>query len=102
MFALSDESSKQEALINAATGGYLESLEFLISKESEIPDSQKTFDKALMLAAEKGHADVVSILIKAGADVNAAFDHGGALSRAAKHQKFAVVNLLIRNGSAPG
>ncbi len=56
--------------------------------------------KALLLAAEGGHAEAISALLAAGANINATNKAGAsALHEAAYHGKTAAVELLVNSGS---
>jgi uncharacterized protein len=53
-------------------------------------------DTALMLAAERGHIELVKVLLKNGADVNAENLNGEtALMRAAENDRAAAVKILL-------
>ena len=77
--------------------------------EEMLKDGEVNVDKAsdrwggqtaLIIAAERGHADVVALLVREGADVNTEAWDGGALFKAAKKGHAEVVAILIREGKA--
>ena len=55
-------------------------------------------DEALQGAAENGHADVVTTLLRAGADVHAENDY--ALQWSAKEGHLDVVKILLKAGDS--
>src|SRR5207249_7236613 len=62
--------------------------------------TRRSSDLALMIAAAKGHADVVELLVRAGADVEAQTEHGDtalSIARARGDQK--VIKLLDRKST---
>ena len=58
-------------------------------------------ETVLLLAVPGGHMDVVELLLKNGADVNASDENYGraALHVASRENHFDVVKLLIQNGA---
>jgi ankyrin repeat protein len=71
----------------------------LLEKGAHVdPEDNKT--TPLMAAAQKGHSDIMQLLIKAGANVNAQDHvHGTALFYAAKEGKSEACKLLISSGA---
>lgn len=55
----------------------------------------------LYFAAQRGHTDVVTLLVERGADVNAVTRFGTALQIAARGNRTSIVELLLRNGADP-
>ncbi len=55
----------------------------------------------LFFAAERGHPDVVALLVSQGADVNNPTHRGGALHIAAKRGNLEIVKLLLDAGADP-
>ena len=55
-----------------------------------------THRSALHFAAKTGHADIVALLLQAGADINEMRDEGTPLHMAALYGKSDIVKILLR------
>lgn len=86
-----------ETLARAARHGNLEMLKYLIEKKGA--DLHAEDEKALRVASQNGHLDVVKYLVERGADVHAMFE--GALRFAAARGQQHVVNYLLSKGADP-
>jgi ankyrin repeat protein len=75
--------------------GYLPIIKSLI--EENIIDIRKKGDKALRIATENGHLDIIKYLGKQGVDIHRYNDH--ALREAAEFGYFDVVKYLVENGA---
>ncbi|KAG7381987.1 hypothetical protein PHYPSEUDO_005401 [Phytophthora pseudosyringae] len=91
------------ALLVAAFNGNADVVRHLMKKRVNLEVRSADGSSALHLAAEKGHAAVVQLLLAAGSDPNAVTQRDGstALHKAAFMDKPAVVWLLLRSGANP-
>jgi ankyrin repeat protein len=98
------EANKE--IIKAAKSGDLEKVKGLLETDPALVHARdKDGSTPLHCAAWKGHQQVVELLLKAGADVNAqnTNDHWGTtpLHAAAHANQAAIAELLIERGAAP-
>jgi ankyrin repeat protein len=88
------------ALILAASSGgphAAENIRTLLDHGADVNASNGFGNTALMLAAEKGHAEAVALLLQRGADVDATNNRGRtALQMAAKHGRAGIAGMLKR------
>ena len=82
------------AMVAAAEGGHLETVQFLVSKRADIHFRQ---DDALQVACKNNHRDLVTYLIEQGANVNA--NNGQALKNATLNDHEDIMELLIDHGA---
>ncbi|EFY84423.1 ankyrin repeat-containing protein, putative [Metarhizium acridum CQMa 102] len=88
------------ALHDAARAGLEEKVWLLLTRaDTKVDVKDKDGRTALMLAAEHGHAAVVLMLLKNGADIEAKYDGWTALWWAANEGREAVVSLLLERGA---
>ena len=87
------------ALLEAATDGHNEAVEFLLQLETvNIDHTNEEGKTALMLACEGGHEDIVHSLLSAGANVNLQDNNGWtALMRANEHNLISIIKTLEAN-----
>ncbi|KAL7799329.1 ankyrin repeat-containing domain protein [Trichoderma afarasin] len=85
-------------LCYTALGGFHQLTELLISQECGANKylTQEDLDLGLHIAANKGHLDIVRLLLEAGANVNSQCDNWeSALDAAAEGQHFDVLKFLV-------
>ncbi|KAL6802257.1 ankyrin repeat-containing domain protein [Trichoderma sp. SZMC 28012] len=85
-------------LCYTALGGFHQLTELLISQECGANKylTQEDLDLGLYIAANKGHLDIVRLLLEAGANVNSHCDNWeSALEAAAEGQHFDVLKFLV-------
>src|SRR5688572_137218 len=75
-FVLPDAAAGGADLIDAIKTADNNAVRELLRNHAEVNISQPDGSTALMLAAERNQAEIVSLLIKAGANVNAANEYG--------------------------
>lgn len=95
---LSDEKRLAQALHYAALTNRLWRAKYLLQDKKAHPDSDD--GRAVRLAAEGGHNEMIRLLAHHGADMNA--KNGEALLRAAKNGFVATAKTLIENGADIG
>lgn len=86
-----------QALAFTARHGNLEMLKYLV--ENKGADLHAEDERALRVASQNGHLDIVKYLVERGADVHAMFE--GALRFAAERGHQDVVNYLLSKGADP-
>jgi uncharacterized protein len=88
-------------LLMATYYGHSEVVRYLISRGADVNYAGFSEGTALIFAAGAGQAELVSLLLDAGADPNVALPRGGetALHTAASADQTEVVRLLIRAGA---
>ena len=91
------------ALLEAATAGNNEAVEFLLQLETvNIDHTNEEGKTALMLACERGHEDIVLSLMFAGANVNIQDNDGWtALMIASKNNDISIINMLLQANANP-
>jgi ankyrin repeat protein len=91
------------ALLVASFHGFADVVRHLVKKRVNLEVRSADGSTALHLAAEKGHAAVVQLLLAGGSSPNAVSQRDGsaALHKAAFMNKPAVVWLLLRSGADP-
>ncbi|KAE9153969.1 hypothetical protein PF006_g1958 [Phytophthora fragariae] len=91
------------ALLVAVFNNYVGVVRHLVKKRVNLEVRSADGSTALHLAAEKGHAAVVQLLLAGGSNTNATIQRDGstALHKAAFMNKPAVVWLLLRGGADP-
>jgi len=101
------DSNGQTALIQAATNGHINCVEYLleIGGEEATRDRTSTFngETPLHRAAWNGHIDVVQLLLDAGANVDSPTSRSGftPVDYAYCSKQLSIVNLLLDNGGTP-
>ena len=99
-YLLSKLRSKEEQLLQAATGGYLERVRALLDDGADIEAMDKYRATALIIAAVHGHSQIVQLLLDSGANVNAKTEEDEtALIHAAEHGHSQIVQLLLDSGA---
>jgi len=92
------EGYTRTGLMTAAEEGWTDIVSELIYYD--INENDNLGVTALMLASEKGHAPVVSVLLENGADMSAADNNGEhAMMKAAKNGHIEVVKYFLDNGA---
>lgn len=83
----------------AAQDGYADVVEFLLDQGAnpDLPDNMR--NTPLHLAALYGHYQVVWLLHRAGADLNASNDLGSVLHWALEHYHADIVDYLLQHGA---
>lgn len=84
-----------EFCVNGSTQKVIDAINIGI----DVNIKDKGCDTALMRAARYGYLEIVKVLIKAGADVNAKSSRGSALIFAAKYGHIEIINMLIKAGA---
>jgi len=64
-------------------------------------DETKALSRPLFLAAQRGHAEVVKVLLKHGANANTSYTFGSPIHAAARANDADIVALLLENGTNP-
>jgi len=97
---ISEGSSNSHSLVDAAAGGEYAKVYNLLSNGAS-PNSTYQGTPALLWGSEKGHLNVVELLINKGADVNKkdASTNMTALMVAASEGHEKIVNLLVGSGA---
>src|SRR5688572_1328826 len=85
----------------AARNGVIEELEAHLARGQDLGQPDESGRTALLVAAEHGHASVVTLLLASGADPNA--DGAGVrpLKVALEHEHWDVAAALVRRGADP-
>uniref|UniRef100_A0A1X7TI22 Uncharacterized protein n=1 Tax=Amphimedon queenslandica TaxID=400682 RepID=A0A1X7TI22_AMPQE len=90
------------ALLEAATAGNNEAVEFLLQQTVNIDHTNEEGRTALMLACERGHEDIVHSLLSAGANVNIQDNEGWtALMIASTNDDILVIHMLLQANANP-
>lgn len=77
-------------------------VQHLLQKASQDMKFHLQIPRSLCIAAHRGHAEVVELLLKSGTDINAQVEHWGtALHVAASRGNVKVIELLLRAGADP-
>ena len=90
------------ALMTAAYKDYLDIVKYLLKNEKVVEDINHQSGKgntALILAAMKGNADIMQLLIDAGADVNVATNQGKTALSVIKDLNKKLTNMLKKAGA---
>jgi cytohesin len=96
---------QDESLHDACANGDLHKVQEILQKDSDIPNrlDQRIgllSETPLHVAARKGHADILQLLLNHGASVNAEDDFGNTpLPRATSGGHDDIVQLLLNNGA---
>jgi len=98
------EGYTRTGLMTAAEEGWTDIVSEIISKRSymdiDINENDILGETALMLASEKGHVSVVSVLLNNGADMSATDKHERhAMMKAAENGHIEVVKYFLDNGA---
>jgi hypothetical protein len=97
------KGSVEDKLLTAVENCNLKNVEAFIAAGADLEARDEKGLTALMLAAKKGYADIVSALVKAGALVTLGDGYGAtALFYAAKGGHVEVVKILLAHGAAKG
>lgn len=93
-------STRETAVMIAATHGSLEALETLIEAGADLDKEDKQGETALMKAVRKGHLSATRLLVEAGADLNRT-DYTGrsALTHAREQRETGIFNFLSQKGA---
>jgi len=96
-------SSSEQALLDAAERGDLETVRLLISEGVSVDAAGGDGMTALHLAAERGDADLVELLVSAGASVDSKVRIGGytPLHIASRSASSRAVEILLEAGADP-
>lgn len=86
-------------LLNAALSGDINTARELLAGGVEVDAEGPA--TPLYFAAQNGHIEIVALLIKHGADVNAVSKNGTPLHIAARRNRAEIVSLLLENGASP-
>src|SRR5215813_1693634 len=85
-------------IVAAALADEPDAVDLLLNCGANVNKSSMRGQTALMVAAGKGRANTVKLLIAKGADVNAVSEEGTALQRAKRTGHFDVAELLVKAG----
>ena len=85
--------------IQNAKNGNLQKVQSYIAKGGNVNVSTKYGTTAMIAASEKGHVEIVEMLISARANVDAGHCVGSALLAASGNGHIDIVKLLIKNGA---
>src|SRR3990170_7268322 len=96
-----DKSAINEELLDAARSGNLARVTKALDQGADVNAANRYRATALLAAADKGHIDVVKLLIERGADLNIqdTFYKSRAIDMAGQNGHTAVVILLLEKGS---
>lgn len=95
------KESREDKLINAVKANNLKNVEAFIAEGASLEARDSNDMTALMIAADKGFADISRVLIDAGAHVNAKNKFNWTpLFWAAQNKHAEIVKILIANGDA--
>ena len=95
MDSSSEDSLIGNTLLEAASKGHYQCLEFLINKGADVNETGPNGMTVLMCAAQNGHVDCVESLVNAGADVNGIdYNNCTVLMYAAQNRHNKCVELL--------
>lgn len=86
-------------ILKAARSGDAEALAAALPADATV--DPQTLERPLFFAAQKGHAEVVSLLLDRGADPNTVLDFGSPLHKAARGNHVDVVAHLLKGGADP-
>ena len=87
-------------LRHAVSGGHIEIVELLVSKDADVNAKTEEGESPLHLAANRGHKEIIELLIARGADVDAKGDSGRTpLHVAAQKGHKEIIELLIAKGA---
>ena len=85
-------------LIAAAREGTRDAVLSALEAHSDGPE---TLGRPLFFAAQRGHAEVVQLLLERGANPNTSFTYGSPLHAAARANDTIVVRLILEHGGDP-
>ncbi|KAL3419921.1 ankyrin repeat protein [Phlyctema vagabunda] len=91
---VNDKRGGRTALEGAVERGDLEMVQILVAAGADA-----SCDRSVVLAIQKNHFDILSLLLTAGADIQR--NGGELLSFAVKRQDIGFVRLLLKNGVSP-
>eukprot|EP00931_Biecheleriopsis_adriatica_P120003 TRINITY_DN95154_c0_g1_i1.p1 TRINITY_DN95154_c0_g1~~TRINITY_DN95154_c0_g1_i1.p1 ORF type:complete len:601 (+),score=82.64 TRINITY_DN95154_c0_g1_i1:46-1848(+) len=97
------DSNGRTALWRASCGGHLDIIQLLVAAHGSPKRKQRDASDALLIAVQQNLAELVRVLIKAGADVNYWTRELGttSLNMAAELGHFEVLRILIDAGANP-
>ena len=96
------EHRHETALHWLAVENHLEGVKFLLARDAKVDEPASSGDTALMSASRLGYDDMCALLIRAGANVNAADENeDSVLHHAAQSGHIGVIKLLIASGANP-
>ena len=95
------DDTRATALHHAASGGYNDIVQLLLSKGASIEATNKDNNTPLHLAARYGHTSTVELLLSKGASIEAMnHDNYTPLHHAARHGHTSTVELLLSKGAS--
>jgi len=98
LFICANDASANPDLIAAAREGDLQAVVEVLGTNFDDP---KALSRPLFFAAQRGHAEVVKVLLEHGADANTSYTFGSPIHAAARANDADVVRLLLENGTDP-
>ncbi|NNE86575.1 MAG: hypothetical protein HKN27_00740 [Silicimonas sp.] len=98
LLIFANDASANPDLIAAATEGDLQAVVEALGTNSDEP---KALSRPLFFAAQRGHAEVVKVLLENGADANTSYTFGSPIHAAARANDADVVALLLEYGTNP-
>ena len=94
------DAERDTCLMFAAYGGYTDTVRYLVSlPEVDLDHEGSNNFSALQLAVQGKHADVMQVLIDAGADIETKDDDGRSPLHVASLSELAAVKMLVKAGA---
>ena len=91
-------AGKTSPIVEAAAKNKLECVQFILAHCKTIPQEQ--LSRALVAGADTGCLQIVEELVRAGADMNFEQDERTAMMKAAKNNRYDVVQFLVNKGAS--
>lgn len=88
-----------KALSMAAEGGHLDVVEYLLSRNLDVNDSERSATTPLWYAAQAGHVEIVKVLLEKGADPAMPCHRGEPITAAAEAGHLDVIRHLLAHGA---